>query len=83
MWRIDGEGEEPRALGRPGSNTTEEVSTMIGSLSAYSYGSGGSGGAYWLLVIVVAAVVIAAGTWLFLRMRGRRAHHSPGPPSTG
>ena len=54
---------------------------MLGSLSAYSYGSGGSGGvAYWLLVILIAAVVIAAGTWLYLRLRDRRAHHSPGPP---
>jgi hypothetical protein len=54
---------------------------MYGSLSAYSYGNGGSGGtAYWLLVILIAAVVIAAGTWLFLRMRDRRADHNPGPP---
>ena len=56
---------------------------MFGSLSAYSYGSGGAGTAYWLVVLLIAAVVIAAGTLLFLRIRGRRAHQSPGPPTTG
>jgi uncharacterized protein HemX len=81
MWRIDGQATPPRALDRPRANTPQEVSTMFGSVSAYSYGSGGSGGgAYWLLVILIAAVVIAAGTWLFMRIRNRRAHQSPGPP---
>ena len=54
---------------------------MLGSLSAYSYGNGGSGSVvYWLLVILIVAAVIAAGTWLFVRMRDRRVRHNPGPP---
>jgi hypothetical protein len=56
---------------------------MIGSLAAYSYGSGDSSGAYWAVVILIAAAVIAVGVWLFFRIRSRRAHDpSPHPPGS-
>lgn len=53
----------------------------------YGQGGGGSSATYWVVVAIAALVVIAAGVWLFIRRRDRRAHPTrdsgPHPPRSG